>query len=55
MVGESKIEIVRKCEELIRSYNPITHSIDTHVNESLAKKSKVFSFRDYPIIVNLFM
>ena len=38
---DNKVEVIKKCEEYIKSYNPITHSIDTHVNEQLSKKSKV--------------
>jgi hypothetical protein len=39
---ETKANVIRKCEELIRTFNPITHSIDTHIQEQLKKKSKVY-------------
>lgn len=31
----SKVEIIKKCEELIRTFNSITHSIDTHIQDHL--------------------
>jgi hypothetical protein len=37
----TKNEVIKKCEELIRTFNSITHSIDTHVQDHLAVKSKV--------------
>lgn len=31
----SKQSIIGRCEDLIRSFNPVTHSIDTHCAEVL--------------------
>jgi len=31
---------LQKCEEFIRSFNPVTHSIDSHVDTELGKKNK---------------
>jgi hypothetical protein len=38
---DKKGEVLQKCEEFIRLFNPVTHSIDTHIETQLAKKSKV--------------
>ena len=41
----SKIKgtLIDKCQELIKSFNPVTHSIDTHVAEHLGDVTeKVF-------------
>mmetsp|Transcript_5104 Transcript_5104/g.7816 ORF Transcript_5104/g.7816 Transcript_5104/m.7816 type:complete len:763 (-) Transcript_5104:200-2488(-) len=38
---ENKEEVIKKCEELIRSFNPVTHSIDTHIQDQLTKKLKL--------------
>lgn len=35
-----KRNLISACEELIRSYNPITHSIDTHLLEKLGDVSQ---------------
>ena len=40
-MGKIKGSIIDKCQELIKSFNPVTHSIDTHVEEILGDtKSK---------------
>lgn len=37
--------LIDKCQELIKSFNPVTHSIDTHVSEYLGDVTeKVGSF-----------
>jgi hypothetical protein len=38
---DKKGEVLQKCEEFIRTFNPVTHSIDSHIETQLAKKSKV--------------
>ena len=38
---DKKAEVIQKCEELILSFNPVTHSIDSHIDTQLSKKSKV--------------
>jgi hypothetical protein len=32
--------IIERCEDLIRTYNPVTHSIDTHCSEVLGDVTK---------------
>lgn len=34
-----KAQVIKKCEELIRSFNPVTHSIDTHCLQHLGDTS----------------
>ena len=42
MMTRIKASMIDKCQELIKSFNPVTHSIDTHVNENLGNtKAKV--------------
>ena len=43
-MATNKVEIIKKCEELIRSFNPITHSVDSHVQDHLSGKTKVNNF-----------
>mmetsp|Transcript_15690 Transcript_15690/g.26154 ORF Transcript_15690/g.26154 Transcript_15690/m.26154 type:complete len:767 (+) Transcript_15690:121-2421(+) len=38
---DKKAEVLQKCEEYIHTFNPVTHSIDTHIETQLAKKSKL--------------
>lgn len=38
---DKKGEVLQKCDEYIRTFNPVTHSIDSHIDTQLAKKSKV--------------
>ena len=40
---DKKGEVLQKCEEYIHLFNPVTHSIDSHIETQLAKKSKVYS------------
>lgn len=40
---ENKIYIISKCIELIRTFNPVTHSIDTFIAEKLGNASKPVS------------
>jgi len=37
---DNKEYIIQQCEKLIRSYNPTTHSIDTHAKEQLGDVTK---------------
>jgi hypothetical protein len=41
---DDKSQCIAKCEALIRSFNPITHSIDTHLTEHLGNTSS----NEYP-------
>jgi hypothetical protein len=37
-----KGELIDKCHELIKSFNPVTHSIDSHVTDAIGDpKAKV--------------
>jgi hypothetical protein len=40
---ENKSYIISKCIELIRTFNPVTHSIDTFIAEKLGNTSKPVS------------
>jgi hypothetical protein len=35
IMSEGASQIVRKCIDLLRTFNPVTHSMDTHVLEAL--------------------
>ena len=38
--SDDKGWMIKKCEELMRSFNPVTHSIDTHCLENLGDVKK---------------
>ena len=38
---DNKESMIQRCIDLIRSFNPVLHSIDTHVDEALGNVSKV--------------
>jgi hypothetical protein len=40
---ENKSYVISKCIELIRTFNPVTHSIDTFIAEKLGSTSKPVS------------
>ena len=50
--------MVSKCQELIRTFNPVTHSVDTHCLEALGDVKSPVSTPDrvevYLLFLNMF-
>jgi hypothetical protein len=45
MVKKEKVKnIIEVCEEIIKSYNPTTHSVDTHVLEKVGDTNRPVSY-----------
>lgn len=40
------LSVIEKCENIIKSFNPITHSIDTHITDILGDVTSAVSFLD---------
>lgn len=46
LTNMDKVRALKRCEELIKSFDPVTHSIDTHISENIDKSASVSRGRE---------